>query len=409
MNQHHTLKNLTSFSAIESAYNIIFSVNIHRNTVTCIYGDKTSDIGDLFSAEMTIPGAITFWVNNYIVPEDRAKVTQWFMKIPDHDFSVPKSEPLQEEFRVMWTDNVVYTFICVAFKSDDNHILICCRDTEKVQVSGMKAREIRSLKKLHTYFDKVSTSNSNVLASVILEINESNMCNLIYASQTIFSMMNWRYDQYLHYIEDSISFDRILAQVEKLGVTSPMRLFDGDIITTHIPGYDSEVVLSCSEHIPGIYSIVARTDQPTNASIVKNSGIFVRTFGFFDIFVDGVAVSFSSQKEKELLALLIDRKGGIITSSSAITALWEDEVETDRLKAKFRKLIFGLKNTLSKHNIADILISNNGSHCIDTSLIICDYYELLNGNPAYKNAFHNSYMADYSWGEYTLATLWNFE
>jgi hypothetical protein len=68
----------------------------------------------------------------------------------------------------------------------------------------------------------------------------------------------------------------------------------------------------------------------------------------------------------------------------------------------------GLKRTLEKNGIGNIIINHNGVRSIDTSAIRCDYYELLAGNVKYRRAFHNSYMTDYSWGEETLATLWNY-
>lgn len=36
---------------------------------------------------------------------------------------------------------------------------------------------------------------------------------------------------------------------------------------------------------------------------VRNAHIFIRTFGYFDVFVDGVPILFRSEKAKELLAL----------------------------------------------------------------------------------------------------------
>ena len=41
---------------------------------------------------------------------------------------------------------------------------------------------------------------------------------------------------------------------------------------------------------------------------MEGKRIVIRTFGYFDIFVDGGNVPFSCKKAKELLALLVDRK-----------------------------------------------------------------------------------------------------
>jgi two-component SAPR family response regulator len=108
------------------------------------------------------------------------------------------------------------------------------------------------------------------------------------------------------------------------------------------------------------------------------------------------------------MALLIDRNGGSLSPSEAISFLWEDEAADERTSARYRKLALGLKRTLEKYGIEDILINHNGVRSVDASAIRCDYYELLAGNEKYRQAFHNAYMTDYSWGEETLASLWNY-
>jgi hypothetical protein len=46
--------------------------------------------------------------------------------------------------------------------------------------------------------------------------------------------------------------------------------------------------------------------------------ITLRTFGRFDVFLDGKLVNFTSAKAKELLALCVDRNGGDVTMEEAI-------------------------------------------------------------------------------------------
>jgi two-component SAPR family response regulator len=108
------------------------------------------------------------------------------------------------------------------------------------------------------------------------------------------------------------------------------------------------------------------------------------------------------------MALLIDRNGGTLSTSEAISYLWENEEANKQVSARYRKLAMGLKNTLTKYGIEYILINNRGVRSIDTSAITCDYYELLAGNKKYQDSFHNAYMTDYSWAEETLATLWDY-
>ena len=67
---------------------------------------------------------------------------------------------------------------------------------------------------------------------------------------------------------------------------------------------------------------------------MEGKRIVIRTFGYFDIFVDGETIPFSCKKAKELLALLVDRRGGFVTTGDAISYLWEDECTEKRTKDK---------------------------------------------------------------------------
>jgi two-component SAPR family response regulator len=108
------------------------------------------------------------------------------------------------------------------------------------------------------------------------------------------------------------------------------------------------------------------------------------------------------------MALLIDRKGGTLSSNEAINYLWPNEDPSEKLSNRYRKLAMKLKNTLTKYGIEHILLNNHGIRSIDVSAVTCDYYEMLAGNEKYSKMFSNSYMMDYSWGEETLAKLWNY-
>lgn len=88
---------------------------------------------------------------------------------------------------------------------------------------------------------------------------------------------------------------------------------------------------------------------------MEGKRIVIRTFGYFDIFVDGETIPFSCKKAKELLALLVDRRGGFVTTGDAISYLWEDECTEKRIKDKFRKVVKELRRTLNAYGIERVL------------------------------------------------------
>ena len=107
----------------------------------------------------------------------------------------------------------------------------------------------------------------------------------------------------------------------------------------------------------------------------------------------------------ELLALLVDRRGGFVSSEEAIAFLWEDAVYDSVTLARYRKVALRLKNTLEEYGIADMMESVSGKRRIVTDRVKCDLYDYLSGKEEYSQLFKGSYLTNYSWAETTLAEL----
>lgn len=128
--------------------------------------------------------------------------------------------------------------------------------------------------------------------------------------------------------------------------------------------------------------------------------VFVRTFGDFDLFVDGIPVKFKREKAKELLAYLVDKRGAVCTPRDICAALWEDD-KPDYL----RKLTQELTDALRLVKTEGIFVKRFKEFFILPDKFVCDYYDYLEGKPYALNAFRGEYMSQYSWAEATLATL----
>lgn len=131
----------------------------------------------------------------------------------------------------------------------------------------------------------------------------------------------------------------------------------------------------------------------------------IRTFGYFDVFVDGRPIAFRSEKAKELLALLVDRRGGYVTSADIITALWENEPITGQLRTRCRKVALRLNRTLEANGVGGIVESVRGKRRIVPELVSCDLFDHLSGSADACADFRGSYLKNYSWAEGTLAEL----
>ena len=178
-----------------------------------------------------------------------------------------------------------------------------------------------------------------------------------------------------------------------------------------VPSAASAVPVPCRRQVPSAFRNLpqgtageAETAQgEENIATPANSHIFIGTFGFFDIYVDGQAILFTHAKSKELLALFVDRRGGYLTAREAITYLWENEPVSKTTLSRCRKVAMRMNETLRKYGIEDIVKAQRGVRCLDISKVHCDLYDYLSGRS--PRLYRGTYMLNYSWAEYTIAEL----
>ena len=133
--------------------------------------------------------------------------------------------------------------------------------------------------------------------------------------------------------------------------------------------------------------------------------IRIKTFGGFEVYVEGERLSFSRSKSKELLALLVDKRGILLNNQQVAAYLWEDIPYDNNLKESLKKVNQALKASLKKAGIEDLLVDGYNKKGIDVTKIQCDYYDALEGKRGAFDAFQGDYLCCYSWAEMSNAYL----
>ena len=146
-------------------------------------------------------------------------------------------------------------------------------------------------------------------------------------------------------------------------------------------------------------------DLNIGTNSAKNHMVVAKTFGNFELFCDDVAIKFERAKSKELVAYLIDKKGTSATASELIVNLWEDRDVDRTTRSMLHNLISDIRATLTKYGILDILDIKRNAFRVDDNLLSCDYYDVISGKENAKNKFTGEYMNNYSWAEFTSASL----
>ena len=129
--------------------------------------------------------------------------------------------------------------------------------------------------------------------------------------------------------------------------------------------------------------------------------IEVRTFGKFEVLIDGKPAFSNMKKEKELFALLIDQAGTAVSNREIVQKLWPEQDAREKMN-NGRVVTFRLREALEKDNLGYVLRSSQGGRYINPSDVDCDLFEFLAGN---RELFHGEYMAEYSWGEERIGRL----
>lgn len=139
---------------------------------------------------------------------------------------------------------------------------------------------------------------------------------------------------------------------------------------------------------------------------VENANIFIKTFDGFDVYVNGKIIYFPSSKAKEMLAVMVEKRGSSV-SLSQMTYLLYENIDESIAKNNLRVIYYRLRTSLAEYGIERILIKKRGSYAVDTELFVCDFYEFIKGNPEYVTLFSGGYMSEYSWAEDMLPYLRN--
>lgn len=135
--------------------------------------------------------------------------------------------------------------------------------------------------------------------------------------------------------------------------------------------------------------------------------VMIQTFGSFNLFINDRPLKFYSSKSQELLALLVDRNGAIVTMGEAISELWPD-YQLDKSKILYRDAVWKLRKLLNENGLSQLVEFNRASLHIH-KIYACDYWDFLAGH---YELYNGEYMINYDWSvktQFKLNQLSNME
>lgn len=392
--------------ALTEVYDKIFQFDLETDLVKCLHCEDDSSFQALKGVAMQIDDAAERWITNAVLPEDRDRVGAFFRAFCQRGELPAGDQPPQLSYRAKSGDGQWKDYVAFCIRLDATLRLYCCRRVQdpaagREPSAGPGAEEMQAL--VRQFADGLAA----------FEVSADGGAKPLYGSENVCEFFGYTRQEWLTLMETFTPLEQFVAGSEVACEAFEALLRTGEGEFSYFD-YKTEqtrrIKAICSQREgdsrSSRYVMLYTLDQGAEPGSPARR-VFLRTFGYFDVFVGEQPIPFRNKKAKELLALLADRKGGYVTSEEAIGFLWEEEPVNPVTLARYRKVALRLKNTLEEYGVADILESVDGKRRLVPEKVRCDLYDYLTGREEHAQLFKGSYLTNYSWGETTLGELTN--
>ncbi len=411
--RHQTRKAIETqryLNGLSDVYDKIFEFNLDANTVKCLHCGDDSSFKKFEDIAMQLEDALEKWIIASVVKENQDAVRSFFKSFCGKRLYRTDAKPPQIVYKARSSDGSLKQYTGIFIKVDDAVSFFCCRETQDTADAIALKNENDQLKE--NMRDLVTQFSDGIAA---FEVSPEGLVKPLYATENVCEFFGYTEEEWLPLTERFTPLENFVMYSEAKYEDFAELFRKGEAVFTYFD-YQSETerkmkaVFSQKEannktsRYVMLYPM-SDVEQEKNPVLPENRTVSIRTFGYFDVFVGDKPIAFNNKKSKELLALLVDRRGGYITSEEAIGFLWEDESANSVTYSRYRKVALRLKNTLEEYGIPDIIESVDGKRRIVMEKIECDLYNYLSGKEEYAQLFKGSYLTNYSWGEITLGEL----
>ncbi len=395
---------------LSDVYDMIFEFNLDANTVKCLHCGEASTFSSFKNIAMQLEDALEKWLLSSVAAGDRESVCAFFKDFSQKRLKDDGAKPPQITYTARSADGLQHRYTGLFIKVDEAISFFCCRVMQDISDSDALKTENAHLKE---NMRALVRQFSDGIAA--FEVSPEGMVKPLYATENVCEFFGYTEEEWLPLTERFTPLENFVMYSEAKYEDFADLFRKGEAEFTY---FDCKT--ECERRIKAVFSHkeatgnvsryvmlypVDDTKEEKESVLPENRTVSIRTFGYFDVFVGDKPIAFSNKKAKELLALLVDRKGGYITSEEAIGFLWEDEHANSVTFARYRKVALRLKNTLEEYGISDIIETVDGKRRVVMEKVHCDLYNYLTGKEEYSQLFKGSYLTNYSWGEITLGEL----
>lgn len=391
---------------LTDVYDKIFSYDLQKGTVTCLYSEEPTRFKWLEKIPMGMEDATEKFITDTVVEENKETIRTFFRDFCHKKLYQVGAKPPQITYKAHDANGNIKQYSGIFLKLDEAVSLFCCRHVPAEEEADTLRSENVSLKE--NMRELVMRFTDGAAAFEVT----GNFVTPLYVSDNVCQFFGMTREEWVPLLEKSTPVQNLIAHSKETYETFAELIRTGEAEFRYFDlasQTQRRIRAICSQKTPDEsvprYVMLYNVNEGDSKKEESHPQVFIRTFGYFDVFVKETPIAFRSQKAKELFALLVDRRGGYVSSEEAISFLWEDEMVNSVTLSRYRKVALRLKNILEEYGISNIVESVDGKRRIVTARVQCDLYQYLSGKPEYTNLFHGSYLNNYSWGEMTLGEL----
>ena len=205
--------------------------------------------------------------------------------------------------------------------------------------------------------------------------------------------------------------DVAMPVINGIELAKRLREIRQDILIVFVSAY--EEYIWDSNQIGGDYYVIKPYNRETLEMVMERirlmshrqrKELYIQTFGRFIVLRDGKPLRFTG-KAKEILALVVTRRGREISNEELYSTIWENRTYSNENMNVFYNALCRLKRALKEMGLEKLLISSAHGQMINTDLFDCDYYAWQDKNVEKRDRFAGEFMSEYTWGEYILADM----
>lgn len=381
---------------LTGVFDAIFCIQWESRMMECIHARPNIQLPNTPGIQMICDDRVWMEFLEMVWEDDRSRVERFFARNRENfQAEHGKRHTRRMEFRIV-QEKIVKDMMIMAVDIERRATLFCCREITHEKYMEHVTEEIECIRTINL---NVSKSERNFPVKSWTYRLSQDQVHLLSGNDENFGFDGMLLSEFLRRNEISIEEFQTALQ-------DGMVVLAGEVCTSETKRVLYSVQRAgIAEATPEYILFLYHFGSNHTSTQVKKPRVRIHTFGYFDVFVDGKPIVFRYEKSKEMLAILVDRKGSFVSNPYFISCLWGDEPYSEKVRSRCRQVAYRMMETLKQYGIEDIIEKVDGHRRIIPERIECDYFDYVNGKATAHQMFNGAYMSDYSWGEETLSML----